>query len=206
VGLFSVAELAELDWSPPREHVDIDVEAIAASVPRTATIKRVFIDLAARKVAARMGRDEVLARAKVDASPGDPYDDVPWHDYFGVLMTVALELRGREQISHGLREIGRSFYPGMAGTLTGRMLLGKQLSEVIRQAAENWQRFNTIGTLRTEILFERNFRFHFDGYPLPLVETVAVGIFEGVFRYHHMPAQFGLAKIGPASMVIDLRW
>lgn len=201
-----MAEPGELDWSSPREHLDIDVDGIATSVPRTATIKRVFIDLAARKIAARMSRDEVFARAKVDPGSGDPYDDVPWHDYFAVIMTVALELRGPAQLGQGLREIGRCFYPGMAGTTVGRMLLGKHLGDVVRQAAENWQRFNTIGSMRTEILFERNFRFHFDGYPLPLVETVAVGIFEGMFRYHHMPVEIGLATVGPTCMVIDTRW
>jgi hypothetical protein len=195
-----------VDLTPPRDHVDIDVESIAASVSRSATIKRLFIELAARKVAGRMSREEVLARAKVDPSPGDPYDDVSWHDYFAVMVTVALELAGPQQLSRGLREIGRCFYPGMAGTVVGRMLLGKHFGDVIRQAAENWQRFNTIGSLRTEVVFERNYRFHFDGFPLPLVETIAVGIFEGLFRHHHMPAQFGITTVGPSSMVIDVRW
>jgi hypothetical protein len=197
---------AAVDFTPPRDHVDLDVEGIAASVPRSATNKRLFMELAARKVAGRMGRDEVLARAKVDAAPGDPYDDVPWHDYFAVLVTVGLELAGPDHLGRGLREIGRCFYPGMAGTQTGRMLLGKHFGDVIRQAAENWQSFSTIGSLRTEILFERNFRFHFDGYPGALVETIAVGIFEGLFRYHHIAASLGLATLGPTSMVIDIRW
>jgi hypothetical protein len=195
-----------VDFAPPGDQVEIDVDGIAASVSRSATIKRLFMELAARKVAGRMSREEVLARAKVDSSAGDPYDDVPWHDYFAVVVTVALELSGRELLGRGLREIGRTFYPGMAGTQVGRMLLGKHFGDVIRQAAENWQRFSTIGSMRTEIVFERNFRFHFDGYPLPLVETIAVGIFEGLFRYHHMTARIGVATVGPTTMVIDLHW
>lgn len=195
-----------MNFVPPRDHVDIDVDAIAAGVSRSATSKRLFLDLSTKLVADRLDRDEVFARAKVDPITVDPYDDVPWHDYFDVIVVVARELRGPEQLGEGLREIGRCYYRGMTRTPVGRMLLGNHLGDVIRQLAENWQRLSTVGSVRAEFCFERNFRFHFDDYPPALIETIAVGIFEGVFRYHYMPEKLGLAQVGPMSTILDVGW
>lgn len=205
-GVAGPNELESLDFVPPRDHVEVDVEAIAASVSRSATNKRLFLELAATRVADRLARDEVFARAHVDPTPGEPYDDLPWHDYLRVMVTVAEELRGPDQLGEGFREIGRCFYRGMDRTPVGRMLLGTHLGDVIRQLAENWQQLNTVGRVRSEFRFERNIRFHFDGYSPEMVETVAVGIFEGLFRHHFMPETITLARVGPMSTILDVRW
>lgn len=197
---------SDVDFELPRDHVEIDVEALAASVPTSATNKRLFIELAADLVRDRLSRDEVFARAKVDPSVGDAYDDMPWHDYFRMIVTVAHELRGPDQLGEGLREVGRCYYRGMTRTPIGRMLLGNHLGTVIRQLAENWQRLNTVGKVRSEFCSERNFRFHFDGHAPALVETVAVGIFEGLLRYHYMPETIRLARVGPMNTILDVRW
>ncbi len=202
MGQWPVVEFA---FSPPRSQLDVDADAIMAAVPRSATNKRIFIEIPCKQVAARLSVDEVLARAGVTLRVDNPYDDVPWHDYFRVVVVVAGELCG-SQIGEGLREIGRTFYPSLAGTPVGQMLVGRHLGAVVRQAAENWMLFNTVGSVRAEYLFERNFRFVFEGYPLVLTETMAVGVFEGMFNYFHMPVQLGLANLSPMSSVLDVRW
>ncbi|MFV8752528.1 DUF2378 family protein [Nannocystaceae bacterium ST9] len=201
-----MVEPRELEFSPPRDHIDLDARAILAAVPQATTNKRIFVQLAAKLVGDRLSFAELLARAGVPASTGELFDDIAWHDYFRVLVVVAELLHGPVRLSVGLREIGRCFYPGVSQTIVGRMMLGRHLGEVVRQAAETWQQFNTIGRVRGEFLSERHFRYHFEDYPLLLTETVGIGIFEGVFRHHHMPATISICRIDSMHSMIDVRW
>lgn len=201
-----VGEHPPLDFQAPREHVSIDVAALMAAVPQGTTTKRIFVDIAAALVDERVSLPELLARAQVDSLAEGPFDDVLWHDYFRVLLVIAAELCGPEQLGDGLRQIGRSFYVGIAETVVGRMLLGRQLGDAVRKAAETWETLATIGSVRVEQLSERHYRYRYDRYPTELAETMVVGIFEGMFRHFHMPVELRLARLGPRQAVLDMCW
>ncbi len=164
-------------------------------MPSAATNKRIFVQL----VTKRIGIDDPLA-------VGEPYDDVSWHDYFRVVVKAATHLQGPDRLYEGLREVGRWFYPDIAPTTVGRLMLGRHLGDAIRQAAETWQQFNTVGRVRAEFLSDRQFRYHFEDYPVLLTESIGIGIFEGMFRHHHMPVVILVARISPMHTVLDICW
>jgi hypothetical protein len=193
-------------FEPPRDHVDLDVAAILAAIPPATTTKRLFIDIAVEQVVGRVSLAELLARAEVDSLPDQPFDDVLWHDYFRMIVAGAAELQGPERLGEGLRQSGRGIYVGLANTVVGRLLLGRQLGDALRRAADTWQHLSTIGSMQVEQVSERNFRYHYERYPTVLTETIVVGIFEGLFHYFHMPVQIGLHRIGPLAAMLDMHW
>lgn len=201
-----MAETPALEFSPPEDHVDVDVEGLLALVPTGKHSKRIFIDFALDLVADRVPAVEVFRRAGVAAPECDPFDDVSWHDYFRVVVVVATILRGPDQLGAGLREVGRCFYPKLLQTIVGRMLLGRHMGEAIRRAAEAWAQFNDVGRVHVEFRTDREFHYHFDAFPPALAETVAIGIFEGLFRHHHMPADIQIAHVGPMQTIVRMRW
>lgn len=206
MGHSRVPEPSELEFQPLPELVDVDVDALLTNVPPSITSKQFFIEVAMRRVADRMSSADILARAGVVAVARAPFDDLPWHDYFRVLCVVAELLHGREQLSVGLREIGRGFYPSLLATPIGPMLLGRHLGEAIRKAAEVWQTFTPVGKVAAEFRGEREFYYHFVDYPQALLESVGAGLFEGLFRHHHMPVDMQLARPTANHSIVRLRW
>lgn len=207
LGQSSVTEPRALAWAPLPDLIVVDADALAAAVPRdTTTIKRIFADMAMQLVATRVSPSEILTRAQVDLSGRQPFDDIPWHDYFRVAVVVAELLRGPEQLGAGLREVGRCFYRGLLGTVVGQMLLGRHLGEAIRKAADLWQDLNTVGAVWSEFRSEREFDYHFAEHPYMLIESVGIGIFEGVFAHHHMPVDLQIARPAPNHTVVRIRW
>lgn len=197
----------DLVFTVPRDDVEIDFVALSAAVPKATVHKRIFIDFLLVEIADRVPPEQVLARAQVELTAGDPFDDVAWHDYFAVLLTVAELLAGPERpAAAGLREIGRSTYRRLLELPVGRLLLGRQLSDALRVAGELWEEFNSIGRVRAEARGERAYDYHFDPYPAALTETIGVGVFEGMFRYHHMAGDIGLARLGPTQTIMRLTW
>jgi hypothetical protein len=201
-----MAEATPLEFAPPDEVVAVDPEWLLATVPAGKINKRIFIDFACELVAGRVAQAEVLRRAGIELHASEPFEDVAWHDYFRVAVVVAELLQGRERIGAGLREIGRCFYPRLLSTIVGRMLLGRTMGEAIRRAAEAWAQFNDVGRIHVEFRGEREFYYHFEQFPTMLAETIAIGIFEGLFRHHHMPVDLQIARIEPMHSIVRMRW
>jgi hypothetical protein len=201
-----VAEVLALEFTPPRADAEFDFEEILARAASSSVNKRIFIEFAIADVADHIGRAQLLARAGVVLTARGPFDDVPWHDYFRVMLAAAEQLAGPERLCAGQRELGRSVYPRLIDTEIGRLMLGRQMAEAIRQAGDVWAQFNTVGRVRVEAESEREAYLHFEDYPAALTETVSVGIFEGLFRHHHADGEIALARISATHTIVRLRW
>lgn len=189
-----------------RERVDIDVDALLRTIPADIVVKRMIIDIVVDQLRGRVEPAAVWAATGVNLDGVGPLDDVSWHDYFRVMVCLAELTHGREQLSVGLRRLGAGFYRGIIKTPTGKLMLGRALGDAVRNVAASWGEFNTLGRVWSEFLGEREFLYHFEGVPLVLAESVGVGVFEGMFRYHHMPVEIAIARLGEWHAILRIRW
>lgn len=194
------------EFIAPREHFTIDVDALRASVPHDIEVKRMLVDIVSNGLDGELTPDQVLADLGLDFSGVAAHEEIRWHDYFSVMAHVAEVRRGREHLSLGLREIGRSFYRGVLSTPLGKMLLGRQLGDAVRNIADTWAEFNTLGRVWSDFTSERSFDYNFEGFPMSLAESVGVGIFEGMFAYHFMPVTILIRRDARDRGALRLRW
>jgi hypothetical protein len=195
----------EPEFSPPRESPPVDADAVMAMVPRGTMIKRVFVDIALAQPGPFTPL-QLLDLAGVQLPDCGPFENVDWHDYFRVMLCVAAHTHGSERVGAGLRAIGRRFYPVIIKTPAGKLMLGRQLGDAVRNVADTWQQFNTLGRVWSEPIDERGFEYHFEHYPMILAETVGVGVFEGTFKYHHMPLNVMIASTAADNAIMHIRW
>jgi hypothetical protein len=194
------------EFESARARVDIDVDALLRTIPGEVVVKRLILDIVIGQLRGRVEPAAIAAATGVELDGLAPLDDVSWRDYFRVTVFVAQTLCGRDQTDVGLREIGRRFYRELIKTPTGKLMLGRALGDAVRNVAASWAEFNSLGHIRSEFLGEREFLYHFEQFPAALAECMGVGVFEGMFRYHHMPLVIEVARLGPMHAILRVRW
>ncbi len=194
------------EFGPPREQFDIDVDALRAMIPADIEVKRSVIDIVLEQLPAGLSAEQALASMGLDFTQVAAHEDVSWHDYFRVMVFVAESKRGAKPLSVGLREIGQSFYRGVLRTPLGKLLLGRQLGDAVRNMADTWAEYNTLGHVWSDLTSERSFDYHLERFPRVLAESVGLGIFEGTFRYHFMPVTILIASDAPDNAILRMSW
>lgn len=184
-----------------------------AAVPSNAANKGVIVKAAFDSVRARPElaewTDEAIWQGAGQALPlPGLFQNVPFRPYLGVLVFAARLLRGSE-LGEGLREVGMAAYPGFVETLVGRMLfgaLGRNPLRVLMMGPNGWRICNNFGEVHSEQLDAQHVRYHFQGHPFGLLETLYVGTVEGACRVLEITPEIEVAKPSDTRGVIDIRW
>ena len=197
---------SEPNFVAVRDEFDIDIEQLRAMIPEGVRVKRMIIDLVLAQLPDGRTPAEALAQLGLDLEGVSSLDEISWQDYFSTMVLVAEATHGPEHLSAGLREIGRCFYRGVLATPIGRMLLGRQLGDAVRNVADTWAEFNTLGRVWSQPTGERSFDYHCEGFPRVLAESVGVGVFEGMFAYHFMDPTILIASTAPDNAILRMSW
>lgn len=205
----SVALADESVFRAPRLDFDIDVEAVVARVPADATTKGMYFNRALRLAPSELYEDEILAKAGVELQRFVPFRDYPWTDFFRIATTVGQLVVGEGRVSAGLRQVGLSFYPEFAESVAGRVvfgLLGKYADRVIQLGPKAWSMSATLGQISGESMGDCHYRYHFEGFPAAVAESMSLGIIDGALSFCSAKGAYEIAVIDDMRCVIDIRW
>ncbi|MCA9684250.1 MAG: DUF2378 family protein [Myxococcales bacterium] len=204
-----VAPVDESAFRAPRLDFDIDVEAVAAGVPAGATTKGMYFNRALRLAPPELYEDEILAKAGIELQRFVPFRDYPWTDFFRIAATVGQLIVGEGKVSAGLRKVGLSFYPEFAESVAGKVvfgLLGRYADRVIPLGPKAWSMSATLGQISGESMGDCHYRYHFDGFPAAVAESMSLGIIDGALAFCDAQGQYRIAVLDDMRCVIDIRW
>nr|WP_255216687.1 DUF2378 family protein [Pseudenhygromyxa sp. WMMC2535] len=168
-----------------------------------------FINRALRLAPAEYYEDEIITRAGVELQRFVPFRDYPWTDFLRIIATVGEMIVGEGQVSEGLREVGRSFYPEFASSVAGKVvfgLLGAYADRVIPLGPKAWNMSANLGNVSGESMGDRYYRYHYEGFPSLVVESMSLGVIEGALAFCQARGDYQIAVIDEMNCVVDIRW
>jgi uncharacterized protein (TIGR02265 family) len=101
------------DWQAP-----LDADAQIARSPEEGAIKGLYFQDILGTAAS------VHAKLEAPRSRYLPFIDYPIREYMALLVSAAKAVHPREPLRNGLRRLGRTAYPTLAGTRLGRAIFG----------------------------------------------------------------------------------
>jgi len=200
--------VAEPSFHPPRLKFELDIEAILAAAPATATARGRYLTRTLDMRPEGLSEEEVLHQAGIPFKRFVPFQAYPWTEFFRLACAVA-SLLDEDSVSAGLRTVGRSYYPDFANSVTGKIvfgLLGRNIEKVIPLAPTAWSLSGTFGKIHAQPLGSRHYRYHFEDYPSPVAESLFAGILEGLITHCNSSGTIGFVGVGEMESMFDIRW
>lgn len=200
---------SEPTFRPLRRDFDVDLEAIVDLVPDTATTKGMFVNRALRLAPSEVDEEDVLTLAGAKLQRFIPFRDYAWTEFIRICAAVGELSVGEGRRSEGLRFVGHSFYPEFAESVAGKVVfgfLGRYADRVIPLGPKAWTMSATLGAITGESVGDRHYRYHFEGLPSDIVESLSVGIIEGALSFCGVEGEFLIKVLGPTKSVLDIRW
>ncbi len=188
---------------------ELDLERVARMVPNTIMCKGVFINQTLRLSQDQFDDEEILRMAGVPLQRFVPFRDYPWIDFFRIAAVVGQVISDGASLSHSLRMMGRTYFSQFSEGVPGTLLFGALACSpdlIIPLGPKAWRMANNFGSLRAESMGDRHYRYHLYGQPTEVVESIHVGVLEGVFEHCSLDVSLQLAAVDEMTSIIDFRW
>jgi uncharacterized protein (TIGR02265 family) len=202
-----IALAGERPFGTPRTKFELDLDAIAARVPGTATTKGMFFTRALSQLPRQIDDEPILRAAGLEESRFVPFNSYPWIDFIRLCCAIADVMAPSRPV--GLRKIGRTLYSEFADSLAGRVtfgLLRNNADRVISLGAKAWNISGAPGEVVGESIGDCHYRYHFNDYPAEITETLAVGVLEGALVECDEIPRILFGQADPMHAVLDIRW
>jgi uncharacterized protein (TIGR02265 family) len=202
-----IALAGERPFATPRTKLELDLDAIAARLPGTATTKGMFFSRALSLVPGQTDDEPILRAAGLEESRFVPFNNYPWIDFLRLCCAVSDVIAPTRAV--GLRKIGRTLYSEFADSLAGRVtfgLLRNNADRVVSLGPKAWNMSGVPGEVVGESIDDCHYRYHFIDYPSEVAETLAVGVLEGALVECGETPRILFGQADPMHAVLDIRW
>jgi uncharacterized protein (TIGR02265 family) len=191
----------------PRDDLHFELADVFSVIRPDAAVKGLFL----QKVVDRLpDRAALFARAGVPDRRIVPFLDVPYHDYFRVLVAAGQILHPDLSPAQALRRLHLPHYQLFAETLAGRVIfgvLGNDAAQVMPLGPRGWQvNLKNMGEVTAQTLGSRHVRYVFAGYPALLAEICDVGVVQGALAFLGEQGTVRIRTPRPDHAELDIAW
>lgn len=190
-----------LEFQPPDFRQPLNVEALLAATPATATVKGMYPQRLV-ELMAQQGTVEREPRRYV------AFKDYPMRELMQRVVDAARVLHPKLTLREGIRELGRLVFPTLQASIAGRVLFsfaGKSYESALKRVTQGYALSQNPGSAQLVSLGTREAIVELRGvWNFP--DCYQIGVHEGALAWYDHTGRIDVRVHSPCDVDLRIRW